>query len=226
MTALYGILFALLQVILILIPGMVAAMLNGSFGSGRRSNTFNTLFVSLGYASISYCLLAVIYHGNGIEFTIPIFMIDPETFGTLQSVNLIETLDEIVLATLISLVMVSIWLLIYRHRYIVRVLRRIGLTSHFGEKDLWTDVLTHEIKTRKFVQVRDITTKYIYTGWIEKFSEYDNFRELYLIDAETHDFNHKYISKSKTAYIGIPNTGIVINFFSEERRIKDAGSTI
>ena len=133
-------------------------------------------------------------------------------------------MDDIAWTTLISLGLVYSWLIIYRNRLAEKGLKAIAATSHFGEKDAWTSLHSRpEIKI-KFAVVRDLANKLIYTGWITDFSEYDTFRELVMSKVEVHDFDHKLVTVSKTAYVGLRNDSVLINFYSTERRIQSAVS--
>ena len=41
---------------------------------------------------------------------------------------------------------------------------------------------------------------------------------------EVHDFDHKLVTNSKTAYVGLRNDSVLINFYSTERRVQSAVS--
>ncbi len=133
-------------------------------------------------------------------------------------------MDDIAWATMISLGIVYVWMIIYRRRLVEKGVKSIGATDHFGEKDAWTNIHSRPEIKEKFAVVRDLSSKLIYTGWIEEFSEYDNFRELFMSKVEVHDFDHKLISISQFAYVGLRNDSVLINFYSTEERIQSAVS--
>ena len=232
----------LLLILAILAPGIVPTAINALFGSGRRNSVFNNIFILFGFATISYGILAVIYYWLEIEFPLPIIGTDfqvpvSETESPVQTpdgeskqINLfsgfswIGSLDDIAWATLISLGLMYVWLIIYSKRLVEKGLKAIGATNHFGENDVWTSIHSRPEIKEKFAVVRDLANKLIYTGWIEDFSEHDTFRELYMSQIEVHDFDHKLVTVSKTAYVGLRNDSVLINFYSTERRVQSAVS--
>ena len=236
---------AIFLIFAILFPGIIPTWINGIFGSGRRSSVFNTITTLFIFAALSYCILAVIYNWIGKEFPLPILGTDfqissPETEsqtqtqtsesksesgGVIESFNLIESLDDIAWATLISLGILCISLVIYRKQLIVKGLHFIRLSDHYGEKDVWTNQQTKAIREKCFVRITDTTKRLIFTGWVTEFSEYDNFRELLLENVEVHDFDYFLVSKSDSTYLSLPNDNIWIDYFTEERRIQSASST-
>ena len=233
----YNILGAFLLLLAILAPGIIPTVINATFGSGRRSSVFNNIFILFGFATVSYGVLAVIYHLAKIEFPLPILGTDfqiplsqisgeeSSPSSSYSNFNWVTSLDDIAWATMISLGIVYVWMIIYRNRLVEKGLRAIGATNHFGEKDSWTNIHSRPEVKGKFAVVRDLTHKMIYTGWILEFSEYDNFRELFMSKVEVHDFDHKLVAISQTAYAGLRNDSILINFYSTERRIQSAVSS-
>ena len=233
---------SILLIFAILVPGILPTAINAVFGSGRRSSVINNIFILFGFAAVSYGLLAVIYNWLEIEFPLPILGTDfpfsvseteypvQTTDGESKQSNLfssfswVQSLDDIAWTTLISLGLAYPWLIIYRKRLAERGLKAIGATDHFGGKDAWTSLLSRPEVKEKFVVVRDLANKLIYTGWIEDFSEHDTFRELVMSSVEVHDFDHKLVTKSNTVYVGLRNDSVLINFYSEERRIQSAVS--
>ena len=239
---LFALVSAMFLIFAVLAPGLIPTLINGILGSGRRSNVFNTISTVFIFATLSYTVLALIYHHAKIEFPLPIVGSDfqsdetgststtPKTVsevalgstGTFQEFSLIESLDDIGYATLISLGFLLIWMIIFRKRYIGQLFLLLKLTNHFIEKDLWTRIWSDNEISQKFVEIRDLTNKIITTGWVKSYSEYDSFRELFLKKVQVHDFDHKLITEAETAYLGLRNESVLITFHSEERRIESA----
>ena len=240
----YNILGALFLVLAILAPGIVPTAINATFGSGRRSPVFNNIFILFGFATLSYGILAVIYHYAEIEFPLPILGTDfqvpvsetectvqipsgeSKPDGTYSDFNFVTSLDDIAWATMISLGILYVWMISYRRRLLERGLKAIAATNHFGEKDSWTNTHSRPDVKGKFAVVRDLTHNMIYTGWILEFSEHDTIRELFMSKVEAHTFDHNLVSVSQTAYVGLPKDSVLINFYSTERRIQSAVRSI
>ena len=238
----FALVSAMFLIFAVLAPGLIPTLINGILGSGRRSNVFNTLSTVFIFATLSYTLLAVIYHHAEIEFPLPILGSDFQILETgtasnelktevnmvsgstrsLQEFSLIESLDDIGYATLISLGFLIIWMIIVRKRLIRILFYWLRLTDHFIEKDVWTKIWSDNKNNRKFVQIRDLTNRIITTGRVLLYSEYDNFRELYLKSVQIHDFDHNQIAEAETAYLGLYNESVIITFHTEERRIESA----
>ena len=230
-----GVISSMLLVLVFLLPGLLPAWISGTFGSGRRSTVFNTITTLFIFSSVPYAILAIIYEWVDKKFPLPLLGTNFQDFTTeastqtsdsefsfriaIENFSLFESLNGIAWAMLISLVLLCFGLIIYRNRYIARGLNWTRLTEHFGEKDLWTNQLTQGTKREKFVRIRDSVKKLIFTGWVEGFSEYDDFRELLLSDVEVYDFDEILISKSDFTYLALPKDNIWMDFLSRERRI-------
>ena len=86
----------------------------------------------------------------------------------------------------------------------------------------WTYQFTFGIKNKTFIQAIDNKNKRYYTGWVREYSEYDNFRELLLLEVEIHDFDFNLIAKAPLTYVGLPKDSTTILFLTRERRIRNA----
>ena len=238
----FGIVSAIFLIFAVLSPGLVPTSISGTFGSGRRGTVVNSISTLFIYATLSYLTLAVIYDKIDKEFPLPILGTDYQssiiksddqtqntssesvTSGILESFNFIESLDDIAWAILIAILFLWFELIIYRNRYIARLLIWLRLTEHFSERDLWTRLLTRGFSRRKFVKITDTAKRLVFTGWVEGFSEYDDSRELHLSEVEVYDFDDLLVSKSETTYLALPKDSIWIDFLTVKRRKQDANS--
>ena len=236
-----GLISSMFLVLVFLLPGLLPTWINGTFGSGRRSTVFNTITSLFIFSSMPYAILAIIYEWVDKEFPLPIWGTNFQKFTTesqdltqtlgsnsiflaIEDFNLYESLNAIVWSMLISLVLLWFGLIIYRYRFIAKGLNWARLTEHFGEKDVWTNQLTHGTEGQKFVRLTDSIRKLHFTGWIEEFSEYDDFRELSLSDVEVYNFDNVLVSKSETTYLSLPKDNIWMDILSQERRIPNGNS--
>ena len=105
--------FSIFQITLVLIPGIIPAFIDGVFGSGRGIRLINSIVVAFVITTFSYLTLAGIYGYNGIEFPLPIFVVQQQSFvDTLLmpvEVNLLDFVREIAWASLIAIVYLVIW---------------------------------------------------------------------------------------------------------------------
>ena len=79
---LFALISAMFLIFAVLAPGLIPTLINGILGSGRRSNVFNTISTVFIFVTLSYTLLAVIYHHKEIEFPLPILGSDFQSLET------------------------------------------------------------------------------------------------------------------------------------------------
>ena len=235
-----GLISSIFLVLVFLLPGLLPTWISGTYGSGRRSTVFNTITTLFIFSSLPYAILAIIYEWFDKKFPLPIWGTNFQKFATetesqtqtlgsessfnvaIENFRLFESLSTIAWSMLISIVLLWFGLVIYRKRYIAKGLFKARLTEHFGEKDVWTNQLTFGDESRKFVKITDSVRKLIFTGWVDGFSEYDDFRELLLSDLEVYDFDEILISKSDTTYLALPKDNIWMDFLSRNGRTEHA----
>ena len=235
----FGLASAMFLVFAILVPGILPTWISRAFGPGRRETVFNTMTYLFIYATLAYLTLAVIYDRIDKEFPLPILGTDfqsitteiesqtqetsmeLESKGAFEEFNLIASLDDIGWAVLIAIVFLWFELAIHEIQFVARVLNWSRLTGQLSGGDLLTKIFSKVIESKSFVRIRDSEKSLIFTGWVEGYSEHDNFRELHLSEVEVHDFDSFLISKSDTTYLSLPNDNIWIDFLTEERRIQN-----
>ena len=218
--------FSLFQLIFVLIPGIIPAFIDGIYGSGRDHRLVNSIVVAFVFSTFSYLVLAGIYGYNGIEFLLPLFEIKQQSFvDTLLmpvELNLLDFWREVIWASLIALVFLAFWLPIVRNQWLGKVLQSLRMTDYSGALDVWSKLSRIALKNKSFVQVIDNKNKRYYSGWLNGYSSYDDFRELFLREVEIHDFDYNLIVAAPNAYIGLPNDSVTILYFNEETRIRNA----
>ncbi len=233
----FGLASAIFFIFAILAPGILPTWISRTFGPGRQGVVFNTMTFVFIYATLAYLTLAVIYDTIDKEFPLPILGTDYQTStteiegqtqeisreskskGVLEEFNLIASLDDIGWAVLIAFMFLLFELVIHEIQFVARVLNWSRLTGQLSGGNLLTKIFSKVIESKSFVRIRDSEKKLIFTGWVEGYSEHDNFCELHLSGVEVHDFESFLISKSETTYLSLPNDNIWIDFFTEERRI-------
>jgi hypothetical protein len=86
---------------------------------------------------------------------------------------------------IISIVVGAIGAIFYNKKLLYKVAKRLGITSSYGEEDVWT--LTVGAKEIEWVFVRDHKYDKIYFGHIEKYSDTNTERELTLTEVSVYD---------------------------------------
>ena len=146
---------------------------------------------------------------------------------SIKVVTLADCLDEIAWAFGISYVVAMVWLKGVKHKVVMRHLHLLRVTDKSGEYDVWTDVFTssngskeytvEELKKLRYVRVWNYKRKLLYCGWVLRFSEYDNFRELSLIEVKVYRFNEEFdifgpILNQSHIYLAFANDDVWIEF--------------
>ena len=118
---------------------------------------------------------------------------------SVKVVTLVDCIDEIVWAFGGSYLVGMVWLKGVKHKIVMRHLHWLKATDKISEYDAWTDFFRsgnpnkeyteEELRKFKYVNVWNHKRKLLYSGWVLRFSEYDNFRELVLLEVEIYRFD-------------------------------------
>ncbi|KAA9009896.1 DUF6338 family protein [Histidinibacterium aquaticum] len=189
---------ALAQLALIFLPGIIWANLDAIYGSGPRVDKPTLALNSFLFGITTYTLVYAIGSACGYEFTYPTSIISEEG-------ALVDFADEILISVPASIILATIWLYMVRFRVIMKFFNCIGATRRFGLEDVWSFTFNSNQSHVEYVDVRDPERGFIYSGYVNAYSETEEFRELLLFDAriytsegdEVTEAPHLYLSMSK-----------------------------
>lgn len=203
--------FALAQLALIFLPGVIWANIDAKYGAGLRPSE-TTLFIrAFIFGTTTYAVLFLIYAVAGREFGYLALA------SGLSGSALFSLKDEIAWAIPTSFVLSVIWLWIVRFRLVMRFLNWIGATKRFGDEDVWSFTFNSNKPNVEYVHVRDIEGGYIYAGWVNAYSENEDYRELLLSDAIVYTENAEEVSQAPLLYLARTKTNVWIEFpFNKE----------
>ena len=169
-----------------------------------------------------------IYMGIAISADNPLYhWIWGEEQTSVKVVTIIDCLDEIAWAAGVSCGLTLIWLKVVKEKLIAQSLHLLRVTDQIGEYDIWSKVFrskftskkytVEEIVKLKYVHVWNRKTKLLYCGWVLSFSEYDNFRELSLIEVKIYRFDEELeiygpTAKQSFVYLSFANDDVWIEF--------------
>jgi hypothetical protein len=198
--------FAIAQLALIFLPGIIWANLDRKFGTGPQPQQFTLILRSFLFGVTTYFALFLLYECFGKEFAY-------KDFGNNSTaIDLFNLKDEVMWSIPISLILSVIWLYSVKFRWIMRFLHKIGATNRYGDEDVWSFTLNSSQAHVEYVHVRDIENGYVFTGWVDTYSENEEFRELLLSDAIVYNDAGVEISKAPYLYLSRNKQNIWIEF--------------
>ena len=218
---------SIFALILIYLPGLLVARVDMYYGSDRAPALQNQFYNLIFFGSLAHIFAALLYQVASFvsakflptnwKFSLQydVWFFSFAEWNKPREIILNECLDEIAVATLISILIVAGWLKIARKFYIQRVLQRLQLTNQFSEKSLWSHLQNQKLEENEFVNVRDRVNNIIYSGWIEMYFEYENVRELLLRNVTIYEMSTMkklYKEVAPSLYISRPSTDLVLEF--------------
>jgi hypothetical protein len=179
--------FYIVRLAILLIPGIAGYKLykiaRVSGWTGKLINRWEHLLYILLYSIVSYITL------YNIQKIISVF-----TGREFKNLNLYTMIDgtmsidynELAFALIISLFIGLLAAVNYNKKWMYKLLNKINITNHYGDEDIWSLVL-NDCNVR-WVFVRDHKLALVYKGYIQRFSESHEMREIYLTDVDVYDY--------------------------------------
>jgi hypothetical protein len=198
--------FAFAQLALVFLPGIIWANIDAKYGAGLRPDQATLLLRAFMFGMATYSVTFVLYLLFQKDFGYSVSAISTD------GVNLLELKDEIAWSIPSSLFLSTIWLYIVRHRLLMRFLHCIGATRRYGDEDVWSYTLNSRDANVEYVHVRDIGNGFIFAGWVNGYSENEDFRELLLSDVIVYSSKGEEISRPPVLYISRPKDNIWVEF--------------
>ena len=208
--------FALLQLLLLYFPGIVALKFYMYFISSQSIKWFDQVLYVFMIGTISYLFLEFIYKFFSAEVSIPILSI----FGDISKLNkyLANGADEIIFAIIISLLFTFLIVYVDRRRWLFKLLYKVGLSRKFGENHVWDYLHNSENENLTNIRLSDLDARLRYEGDVEAYSSSENFRELLLNNVTVYNLDtEKLLYTTASLYLSLPTDKIRMEF----PRIKD-----
>jgi hypothetical protein len=198
--------FALAQLALVFMPGMIWANIDAKFGAGLKPQQTTLLIRAFIFGMATYSTLFVVYLCLGLSFGYQ--SLGSDTTG----VNIIELKDEIAWSIPLSFVLSVIWLWVVRYRLLMKLLHKVGATRRYGDEDVWSYTLNSDQAHVEYVHLRDLENGFIFAGWVNTYSESEDYRELLLRSVIVYDEGGKEISSAPLLYLSRPKNNIWLEF--------------
>ncbi|MFV1579156.1 MULTISPECIES: DUF6338 family protein [unclassified Phaeobacter] len=207
--------FALAQLALIFMPGIIWATIDAMYGAGLKPQQTTLLIRAFMFGMATYAVLFLIYLGFGKSFGYQDLVNGPE------SVNFFELKDEIAWSVPLSFSLAVCWLWIVKFRLLVKLLHKIGATRRYGDEDVWSYTLNSDQANVEYVHFRDLENGFIFAGWVNAYSESEDFREILLASVIVYDEAGNEISRAPFLYLSRPKNNIWMEFPYRAEGYKD-----
>lgn len=207
--------FALAQLALIFMPGIIWANIDAKYGAGLKPQQTTLLIRAFMFGMATYATLFLIYTAFGKPFGYQDLANNPE------KVDFFQLKDEIAWSIPLAFVLSVIWLWIVKFRLLVKFLHKIGATRRYGDEDVWSYTLNSDQANVEYVHVRDLDNGFIFAGWVNAYSETEDFRELLLAGVIVYDEEGTEISRPPFLYVSRPKNNIWLEFPYREEGYSD-----
>jgi hypothetical protein len=198
--------FALAQLALVFMPGIIWANIDAKYGAGLKPTPTILVVRAFLFGMATYTALYLIYGLCEKSFGYA-------TLGTnTERVYLSLLKDEIAWSIPLSFVLSIFWLWAVRNRLLMKFLHKIRASNRYGDEDVWSFTLNADQARVEYVHFRDLENGYIFAGWINSYSENEDYRELLLRDVIVYDEEGAVISSPPNLYISRPKSNIWMEF--------------
>jgi len=196
---------ALAQLALVFLPGIIWASMNETYGTGPRITSVKLALHSFLFGVTTYSVLYLIYSVIGTEFSVHSI----ENHNTLLITDFI---DEITWSIPLSILLSIFWLYAVRFRWVMKILSKIGASSRFGPEDVWSFTFNSTQAHVEYVDIRDLENGFIFSGFVNAYSENEEVREILLRDAIVYDAEGVEISRPPHLYLSRDRSNLWIEF--------------
>lgn len=209
--------FALAQLALIFMPGIIWANIDAKYGSGLKPQQTTLLIRAFMFGIATYSAIYLIYLACGKTFGYQDLASGPE------KVDLFELKDEIAWSIPLSFIFSIIWLWIVRYRLLTKLLHKIGETRRYGDEDVWSHTLNSDQANVEYVHLRDLENGFVFAGWVSTYSESEDFREVLLASVIVYNEEGSEISRAPFLYLSRPKNNIWMEFPYRSEGYKNVG---
>ena len=196
------------QLALIFFPGIIWAAIDSQYASRKEFSQFRLIVSAFVFGTISYAVVYLLYSLTGFQFDL-IGIVDEKTK---DSLNLHNTVDEIISAVVVSLGLSILWVYAATYKLFNKFLHSINATKRYGDEDVWDYVFNSKSAISEFINIRDFEKEIVYAGYVLVFSEAEKLRELVLRDAEVYDFSGTKLFSMPHIYIARDPKDVHIEF--------------
>lgn len=198
--------FAIAQLALIFLPGVLWANIDKKFGAGLRPNETILFLRAFVFGITTYAVLFLLYEVAGAEFGYN------ELGNSADDVNIFDLRDEIALSVPLSFILSMGWLYAVKNRWLMKTIHWLGVSNRFGDEDVWSYTFNSDDAYVEYVHVRDIDQGFVFAGWVNSYSENEEERELLLREVIVYRDDGSKVVETPFIYLSRPKSNIWIEF--------------
>jgi len=197
----------LIQLTILLLPGVIWARIDASYGKKKNPSQFEFLLRAALFGIVSYAVTYVVFFVLHQDFImVKLENIDKETVID-AAISL-----QIAIATLVGFILSIVWLYFVNYKIATRFLQLIRATKTYGDEDVWDFVMNSPKAASEYVHYRDFANNIVYAGWVGVFSESEKLRELVLNEAQVFDFDGNLLFELPSVYIARGSDNMHLEF--------------
>jgi hypothetical protein len=206
---------------LIFLPGIIWARLDARYARQEKPSQFEFVVNIFVFGLIAYLVTYLVYLipcvSAAASFDLTTINLNDDAVA--ESIQR-TVVDDILVATAMSLLLAPAWLRVQRGKWVVRFLQKIGATKRYGDEDVWDFLLSSDDPRSRYVNVRDEQTGQTFAGYVDIFSEAKGLRELVLSQVEGFDtLTGKPTIQVTRMYLARDPKGITLEFPAQDTNI-------
>jgi chromate transport protein ChrA len=187
-----------IKVLLVMVPGILAALFVASFAFERKWNQFRFILYSAILSVVAYATLGLFQA-----------QVARKSWEALLGNATDIRASEVLFATLIAVGIALLLSYIIVNKGFFRLFKLLGLTSKYGEESLYSHFLATQ--TLGSIYIHSLAHNLTYSGWVTHFAEKPAGNEILLEDVDVYEYKTaKFLYKLEKAYICFDSNNFVI----------------
>ncbi len=169
------------QIAIIFVPGIIWAKMESTYTSGPKITDTELFINALVFGLFTYLTTFILYKITCNNFDLIDIVINSkdENSGKLFDYNIA---DEIMIGIAVGFILLITWLYCKNFKLLPRFLQFIRATNKFGIEDVWEFTLNSPDAASEYTHIRDLDQGLIFAGWVNKWSDNQDIREIVLRD--------------------------------------------
>jgi hypothetical protein len=197
----------ILQLAVLFLPGIIWARLDANYAAKVKPSEIEFFVRAFLFGITIYAVEFLLFALLGWPF----IMVNLTEVSTKEVVTK-DVVHEIVWGVGIGIVLSVLWIYASTYKLVTIVLQAIKATKKYGDEDVWDFTFNSGKAAVEYIHFRDFANGYVYSGWVNTFSETDKLRELVLRDVVVSDFDGTELFKLPFLYLARSPENMHIEF--------------
>lgn len=160
-----------LKLIILLLPGAIAALIFEKLALHKQWNDFKFVFHAILFGGLSYVVLGIFYNETSFWQNLSAKEIP---FSTVWK------------ASVIGVIIGFIAVAADTHKWLTKFCRKLKISTKYGDENLYSYFLNSKDVVE--VYIRDKENNFTYWGFVDSFSEKDNVSEIVLYSVKVFEY--------------------------------------